>query len=111
MKNVDGQEAHCGVCDSTDVSVDVTYHHTWQWGTGEDEVELHATIPVWQCNNPDCVYKEEGEPEERGFAWLNWEAEDIMTAVAMPLQRRQLMKRGQRWEDWDLEMGKLKEKD
>ena len=110
MENVDGREVHCGVCDSTDVSVDLTHHHTWQYGTDEDAVELHATIPVWQCNNPDCVYQEKGGPEERGFSWLDWEAEDIMTAVVMPIYRRELMKRGQRWEDWDLEMGRPKEK-
>jgi hypothetical protein len=46
----------------------------------------------------------------RGFAWLDWEASDIMTEVVKPIYRRQLMERGQRWEDWDLEMGRPKEK-
>jgi len=110
MKNAYGDEVHCGVCDSTDVSVDLTHHHTWQYGTGEDAIELHATIPVWHCNNPDCVYQEEGGPEERGFSWLDWEASDIMTEVVKPIYRRELMKLGHRWEDWDLEMGRPKEK-
>ena len=126
MENIDGKEVRCGVCNGTDVSVDVSHHHTWQYGTGEDAVELHATIPVWQCNNPNCVYQEgrfrhvnielsdlperilhQGGPEKRGFAWLDWEASDIITEVEKPFYRRKLIKNGERWEDWDLEMGRL----
>ena len=33
-----------------------------------------------------------------------------MTEVVKPIYRRELMKLGHRWEDWDLEMGRPKEK-